>query len=141
MVCPSIRQNIKYPEHTVYKYMMHIHTRYYTCKYLDVITTPSHRVAFTRLITSSHRLCIETSRWQTPSIPRLNRICTTCNELDDEYHFLLECQLLNELRKRFISPFYWKRPSMFKCVKLLNSSCKKIKMLAKFIYLGFSLKT
>ena len=45
----------------------------------------------TKLVTSSHRLKIETGRWQRPMLPRENRICVDCVKLNDKYHFPLEC--------------------------------------------------
>ena len=108
--------------------------------YLDDVYSKMYRVALTRLVTSSHRLKIETGRWQRPILPRENRICGICGKLDDEYHFLLECSVLKDIRQKYIPAFYWKRPSMFKCVQLLRSSGRTLNNLAKFVYVGFSLK-
>ena len=60
--------------------------------YIDIVTTEKFRFALSRLRLSSHRLEVETGRWAKPnSIPFENRRCRTCNILEDEYHFLLEC--------------------------------------------------
>ena len=52
-----------------------------------------HRRAITKLRTSSHKLGIETGRWN--NIQRENRICENClyNNVDDEHHFLFECHM------------------------------------------------
>ena len=30
-----------------------------------------------------------------------------CNKLEDEYHFVLECMLYNDLRKQLSPVYYW----------------------------------
>ena len=81
--------------------------------YLDFVKVKKFRVAMTKLRTSSHRLEIEVGRWARP-----NRIlidegkCITCNKLEDEFHFLLECSLYNDLRNQYIKKYYWKRPNI-----------------------------
>ena len=45
-----------------------------------------------------------------------------CNILEDEYHFVLQCSAYSELRKKYISKYFLKRPNMFKFVELINSS-------------------
>ena len=77
-----------------------------------------------RLITkyrlSSHRLFIETGRYT--NIPRENRICALCNyDIEDEFHFILKCPFYNELRKHYIKPYFWKRPSVYKLVQIFTT--------------------
>ena len=99
----------------------------------------THRVAFARLVTSSHRLKVETGRWTRPVTPVEERLCDQCQKLDDEYHFLLECNKFSVLRTRFIPRYFYVRPSMFKCVQLINSmNCKIVRQLGKYIYHAFS---
>ena len=105
---------------------------------LDTVNANRHRIALTRLICSSHRLSIETGRWRRPQIPRHERKCAICHKLGDEFHFLLECQVHNENRIKFIKPYYRRNPSMFKCIQLLTSTNKKeLRNLAKYVYLCF----
>ena len=109
--------------------------------YLDNVDVKAHRIALTRLIVSSHSLRIESGRWERPVIPRNNRLCTQCHKLDDEYHLLMECTLLQDLRNRLIPKYYWYRPSMIKCLELLKCIRRKVtRNLAKFVYIGFTLK-
>ena len=109
---------------------------------LDIVNVPSHRSSLTRLLCSSHRLRIETGRWVRPTIPRNNRICETCNKLDDEYHFLLECNLYKDNRSKFIKSYYWRRPSMFKCTQLMTTGNKKdLRNLAKYVYKCFTINS
>ena len=105
---------------------------------LNMITSKPHRQAFARLIASSHRLRVETGRWERPVLPYEYRLCNNCNKLDDEYHFLLECTLHNDIRHQYIPHFFTERPSIFKCVALLNSNKRTVIVrLAKYIYEGF----
>jgi len=90
--------------------------------YLNVVNIPKHRIALSRLRTSSHHLAIETGRWHKPiSIPYSDRKCIVCDTLDDEYHFVIECKLLNDKRKLYIVNYCWERPYMFKCIALMTS--------------------
>ena len=80
------------------------------------------RIALARLRASSHRLEIEAGRWARPHIPVGERKCGICNQLEDEYHFVLECLLCMNLRRKYIDRFYWNRPSMYKLVELIKFS-------------------
>ena len=52
---------------------------------------------------SSHRLAIDSGRWVKPiRLPLEERKCTDCNVLEDEYHFIFECNRYTELRKKYI---------------------------------------
>ena len=55
------------------------------------IQNDQHRKSISRLRLSSHRLAIETGRWQ--KIPKENRLCRYCNlnKIESESHFLFEC--------------------------------------------------
>ena len=77
---------------------------------------------------SSHRLEIEAGRWVKPnSIPVDDRKCAICLILEDEYHFVFECEIYKDLRSKYIAPYYWRRPNMFKFIELLNHTgqCKR----------------
>jgi len=58
-----------------------------------------HRIAFTRLRLSSHRLRIETGRWA--RIPREERLCV-CGEQQTESHVLLQCERNIETRETYL---------------------------------------
>ena len=91
----------------------------------------SNRKALCRLRLISHRLVIERGRWT--SIPRLDRKCTLCNELEDEYHVMLICPRYTVLRKKYLKKYYIVKPSMYKFVTLLNAeNIKKRQRLAVF---------
>ena len=54
---------------------------------------------------------------------------------DDEFHFLFECKKFVDNRKNLIRSYYWKRPSMYKCVEMFCTRNKKVaRNLAKYVY-------
>ena len=92
---------------------------------MDIISVKKIRVALSRLRVSSHRLEVEAGRWARPvRVEFENRKCLVCNKLEDEYHFVFECQLYENLRNKYIDNYYTTRPSMFKFVELLNTDRK-----------------
>jgi hypothetical protein len=78
-----------------------------------------------RFRTTNHYLPIETGRW------RENRYCNLCNcqNLDDEYHYVLECSSLNDKRKQLLPKYYMKRHNVVKFCELLST--KKQSLLRK----------
>ena len=71
---------------------------------------------------SSHRLKVETCRWQKPTaIPFNERKCTLCLKLEDEFHFLLECPLYKDLRKKEVKKYCWKNTNKLKFIELISS--------------------
>ena len=113
-----------------------------TAKYLSCVVSISNRKALSRLMTSSHRLRIETARWEKPRAPpRHERKCKICNKLDDEYHFVMDCSALNIIRKQLIPQNYWLRPSMAKFLLLINTeSSEELNNLAAFCRRGFHMR-
>ena len=76
---------------------------------------------------SSHRLEIEVGRWARPNrIPLDQRNCRACNKLEDEFHFLLECRLYNEIRKKYIKKYYWDRPNTIKLKELMITNNERM---------------
>ena len=82
-------------------------------KYLLRVHINSNRTALCRLRRSSHRLFIERGRWK--SMPRLDRKCTLCNEIEDEYHVMLICPDILYLEK-----------SIFRNITLSNIVCTNL---------------
>ena len=56
---------------------------------LKPIDTLKLQHKFSRLRLSSHSMPIETGRWS--RIKREERLCTTCNSLGDERHYIYDC--------------------------------------------------
>ena len=111
--------------------------------YLEKVNIRKFCQAFSRLRMSSHRLEIESGRWTRPnSTPLDDRKCNLCNILEDEFHFVLECTMFVELRKKYISRYYWNRPSMHKFISLINNDNETcIRNLSTFIFQAFKLRT
>ena len=66
---------------------------------LNVVMTQQHRVAVTMLRTRNHRLAVKSGRWHKPHVlPLMERKCSRCDDLEDEYHVLLVCPMYTELR-------------------------------------------
>ena len=108
-----------------------------------MLTVDKYRKALTRLRVSSHILLIETGRWNKPStIPRNERLCPFCEVLEDEYHFVLECQLFNNLRKNYVPKFYRVNPSMHKFIELWSSgNSEVIKNMSVYVYKAFECRS
>ena len=67
--------------------------------HLNIIETNKFCSSLFKLRMSSHRLHTETGRWTKPlSTPIYDRKCSVCNILEDEYHFILECQKFYDLK-------------------------------------------
>ena len=53
-------------------------------------------------------------------IPVVNRVCSRCNEVEDEYHVLVQCLRYVNERKGCMPEQLRKRPSMYELIKYLN---------------------
>ena len=93
------------------------------CKpYLNSINNKTFRCNLARFRMSTHSLAVESGRWHKPNkIPRTDRKCFLCEDIEDEYHFLLVCPLYKDLREQYLKRVYWLRPSMFKCFNLMKT--------------------
>ena len=111
--------------------------------YLDKVNVSKYINVLSKLRMSSHRSEVEAGRWVKPNrIPLNERKCIFCDVLEDEFHFVLECSSYNELRKTYISKYFWKRPNMFKFIELINSSNTRcIRRLCTFIFQAFKVRT
>ena len=75
------------------------------------------------------------------SIPLNERKCEHCeNDLGDEFHFLLKCELLSEDIRKYIKQYYYRNPNILKYNELMNTT--NILMLKKlYIFIGKILKS
>ena len=50
------------------------------------------------------------------------RICNLCDEniIGDEFHYILECNYFNNVRKKYIDDCYRKRPNIIKFGELIS---------------------
>ena len=95
--------------------------------YLQRYIHISLKSTFTKLRLSSHRVMVESGRWMKPKVQYIDRKCTLCNDngIQDEYHIMLKCAYYNEVRRKYIKPYYHRHPSMYKFQELINKSNKR----------------
>ena len=88
-------------------------------KYLTELPV-NNRILMTKFRCRNHRLPIEAGcRAQ---IQRDLRLCLHCNDIGDEYHYLLCCPLFREERKKYINVKFWKRPSTIQLEQLFKQN-------------------
>ena len=71
--------------------------------YLTLVKEYKYRNAISKFRCSSHMLEIEKGRHVKPKVPLNQRLCKTCNVLDDEFHFVFHCNNNAEERKILFS--------------------------------------
>ena len=111
--------------------------------YLKEVKNKAYRNVLSQFRCVSHDLAIETGRHGLVNLERSRRLCKFCNlqDIEDEYHFLLICPLYIELRIKFINDYYWKSPSMYKCINLLKvENLSVLKNVAQYILKAFELR-
>ena len=84
--CPKLRTYCKFKSNFQMEIYLSLHEK-------------TQRVAISKFRMSSHHLAIEIGRHSRPKIPKENRLCSNCKEIQDELHHLLSCSLLSDLRK------------------------------------------
>ena len=61
--------------------------------------------------------------------------------MDDEMHFILLCPMHTNLRYNLIKPYYWRKPSVFKLLQLVNiTNVKQLCNLGKCIFRALKLR-
>ena len=64
--------------------------------YLDLVENPKYRIAISRLKTCLQMLEIERERHTRPITPLHKRLCPSCNEIEDERHFVFDCPIYRD---------------------------------------------
>ena len=103
--------------------------------YLNFIRLNKYKFALSRFRLSSHSLAIESGRYN--NTPREERLCIHCNmnTIENEYHFLLVCPFYADLRRKYLSPYYCRWPTLNKFKSLMqNKTDTTVNKLSKFIY-------
>ena len=95
-----------------------------------------------RIRMSLYRLQIEAGRWYRSQSIQLNeRKCIICNNVEDEFHFILECTNYNEIRRKYIKKYFWQRRNIPKFIELMTSTNKMIiRNLASYVYEAFGVR-
>ena len=89
--------------------------------YLDIIKERKYKIASSKVCLSSHNLEIEKGRYR--NIPRLERKCKFCqmNVVENEFHFLLACPVYNDLRRKYLKPYFCSWPTLNEFDKQTNA--------------------
>jgi hypothetical protein len=104
-----------YSSSNLYKY---IKANFVRSRYIDKL--PNYLTqSLISFLTRNHHLPIETGRWR--NIPSNERKCPICNDIGDEYHYMLICPIFKDDRKKYINANIFRRPSMLKFIELIKS--------------------
>jgi hypothetical protein len=92
--------------------------------YIDQVSNITDRNNLIKLRTSSHKLAIETGRYN--NIPVDQRLCTMCegNEVEDEIHFITQCH-----------KYHQQREVLFEIIERSNKNFASLNNSNKFIWL------
>ena len=87
-----------------------IKTNYSPSAYLDLTRKNPSRKILVKPRISSHKLRIETRRYD--NLPRDKRLCSlcNCNRIEEETHLLLDCPSFSSIREMFFSKLEPKTP-------------------------------
>ena len=91
-----------------------------TCEiYLYEINIATYRKAITKLRGGLLDLRANTGRYE--NIPYEDRICLMCKtSIEDEFHFIFECNNYGSIRQNFIPEYYYVHPSYEKFKDLMT---------------------
>ena len=93
-------------------------------------------------------LAVETGRHRIPKVPLEQRVCKICNNnsIEDEYHFIMECTPLKELRQQLFLSLslhditFMQLDNYFKFLYIIQAEqCTSV--IAKYVYKMFKLRT
>ena len=114
-------------------------------KYLNIVKNPLHRAALTKLRISAPTLKIEAGRYIGQKLE--DRKCLYCkdNQIEDECHFMLNCNLYNKLRREFCQVFETtttNKTDTGNLISIMKTNDKQILMdLSKYIFKCFTLRS
>ena len=93
--------------------------------------------AFVKFRTANHQIPGETGRWHGKS-EKSERLCTICNsgQIGDEFHFILECKSLKNLRKNYLCKYYYQNPNIIKFNELMSTVGKTLLYMMQSVLLS-----
>ena len=104
-------------------------------KYLSILPY-NLATLFCKYRCGSHRLPVETGRWQ--SVARNERLCHLCDSSDigDEFHYIMSCRFFANERKQLLPLYYCRNVNIIKFQQLFTSRSNSVlAKLCKFIRL------
>ena len=104
------------------KIYQNIKSKYNMSPYLTSVTIPEHINILTKLQISTHCLNVEKCRYNKIIIPPVTyRICPFCpKKVENEYHFVLECDKYTNIREKLLSSISSTVPSFSNANKSQN---------------------
>ena len=78
--------------------------------YLKHISKPKFRIALSKLRASSHDLEVEQGQYVRPKLDTTERLCISCNVIEDEEHFVTDCENNREMRKSLFEKISLREP-------------------------------
>ena len=117
-------------------------------RYIEAISKCRHRIAITKLRSSSHALEVERGRYTKPNTNICERLCPVCNVIEDEINFLANCKLYAAERTNFFGKVTAQIQNLHelndadKFILLMSSKDKQILVwTGKFIYKCFNIRS
>lgn len=116
--------------------------------YLDGIISSKYRIAVSKIRASSHDLEIERGRYTRPRTDPEQRLCISCNVIENEEHFVTSCEINADERQSLFHKITSKEPSfrtldnLEKFIFLVSSNDNQvITWFGKFLYKSFSIRS
>ena len=75
---------------------------YSTEPYVKIVTSNKYRSAYAKFRCGVAPLKIETCRYGLNRVPVEERLCESCQVVEDEIHIMMVCPLFNDIRSQFI---------------------------------------
>ena len=64
-------------------------------------------------------------------------LCVIKKSIENEYHFILECDRYTDIRCKYIKKYYYRNPSTFKLIQLLSvRNVKELNNIGKYLYIA-----
>ena len=137
------RQNLE--ENPILRFYNKIKHTFGTENYLIGVKDDKFRTALAKLRSSSHTPAIESGRHSRPKVNVHERLCHVCQCVEDEIHFMLDCQINNDERAHFFTkvtrayPEFESLSNIEKCDFVLSNQDNQLMTWAgKFIYKSFA---
>ena len=83
--------------------------------------------------TRNNKLPVEITRWN--NVPLNQRLCELCStDIGDEFHYLLTCKSIQEIRKQYLKRYYYTNPNILQFESLMNTKNKiELRKICSFI--------
>ena len=107
--------------------------------YLSIIVHKKYRSAYAKIRCGVAPLKIETGRYGVNRVPVEERLCETCNSVEDEFHVLMKCPLYRDARDicfnsiSAVSEVFADLPQESQFIELMSNPLH-YKIISKFMY-------